>query len=299
VDVYGSFPGPLREWLSRGFSATPLVNYSWNPFLFEETMANLKLENASLHFGGVQALHQVDLEIRERGIYSLIGPNGSGKTSLVNCITGFYKPQAGSIQFEGQELVGMRPHAIAKLGIARTFQNIELFRGMSVLDNIKLGRLIYSQLGVLTAGLFWGKARQEEIENRRGAEEIIEILEIEDIRKEIVSKLPYGKQKLVELARALVTKPKLLLLDEPTAGMNSEETDDIVRYILDVNAFGNLSILLIEHKMDLIMDVSQRVSVLNFGEKIAEGSPNEISRNPKVIEVYLGEGATALAPGAR
>ncbi|MFW6145494.1 MAG: ABC transporter ATP-binding protein [bacterium] len=260
-------------------------------------MAHLKIDSISLQFGGVKALHDVSIEIEGREIFSLIGPNGSGKTSLINCITRFYRPQEGSIIFNKQDITGFSSHKIAKLGISRTFQNIELFRGMSVLDNIKLGRVVNIGIGVFSAGIYIGKGKKDELENRLEAEKIIELLEIEDIRREVVGKLPYGKQKLVELGRALISRPKLLLLDEPTAGMNTEETNDLIRFVLNVHHFWDITILLIEHKMDLVMDVSKKIFVLDFGRKIAEGSPQEIIKNPDVVSVYLGKKEDNLIPG--
>ncbi len=225
----------------------------------------LKLENISLSFGGVNALSGVSMEVEKGTIHALIGPNGAGKTSILNCINKFYKPQKGHIYFQGEDITRLKPHQIAQKGIARTCQNIELFKGMSVLDNIKLGRHIYMKSGMFSASFYFGLAKKEEMRNRRFIEEeIIELLELEDIRKEIVGTLPYGFQKRIELARALALEPKLLLLDEPTAGMNVEETQYLVRYILDIKDVWDVTMLLIEHDMRVVMSISDRISVLNF-----------------------------------
>jgi branched-chain amino acid transport system ATP-binding protein len=250
----------------------------------------LQVEDIFLSFGGIMALHGVSTRVRKREIFSIIGPNGAGKTCLLNCINRFYHPQRGRIIFEGQDISLMRPHKIGVLGIARTFQNVELFGHMSVLDNIKLGAHIHLRAGFLSGGIYCGKCRHEELGLRKEIEEkIIDLLEIEHIRKHIVGTLPYGLQKRVELARALAMKPKLLLLDEPATGMNLEETEDMARFILDINEEWGVTIILIEHDMGVVMDISDRICVLDFGEKIAEGRPEEIRHNENVIKAYLGE----------
>ena len=257
-------------------------------------MALLKVENVVLSFGGIQALSDVSLEIEKGQLFALIGPNGSGKTSLINCITTFYKVDRGHIYFNGDDITRLHSHKIAKRGIARTFQGLELFKHATVLDNIKLGRHIHLKTGALLGGLYWGPARREEVATRKYVEEeIVDLLEIEDIRKEVVGALPYGLQKRVELGRALAMEPELLLLDEPTGGMNREEREDLVSYILDVHEVWGVTILLVEHDMGVVMDICDPVMVLNFGRKIAQGTPQEIQANPEVIAAYLGsqEGA--------
>jgi branched-chain amino acid transport system ATP-binding protein len=250
----------------------------------------LRVEDISLSFGGLKALNGVSTGIREGEIFSIIGPNGAGKTCLLNCINHFYHPEKGEIIFEGRDITHLKPHRIASLGIARTFQNVELFAHMTVLDNIKLGGHINLRSGFLSGGIYYGKTRNEEMALRKHIEEdIIDLLEIEQIRKHIVHTLPYGLQKRVELARALAIKPKLLLLDEPATGMNLEETEDMARFILDINEEWGITIILIEHDMGVVMDISDRVCVLDFGIKIAEGKPEEIRNNEQVIKAYLGE----------
>ena len=252
----------------------------------------LKLENIHMYFGKVAALAGVNLEVRKGEIHSIIGPNGAGKTVMMNCINGLYRPQQGNIFYKGKNINHLRPYRRATLGISRTFQKIELFGGMSVLDNIRLGRHIHLKSGILSGSIYVGKTKQEEFESRKFIEEeIIDLLEIESIRDKVVHMLPYGLQKRVELGRALALNPELLLLDEPLAGLNLEEVEDMARFILDINEEERWKVtcVLVEHDMGVVMDISHRVNVLNFGNQIMDGTPEEVQENPEVIKAYLGE----------
>ncbi len=250
----------------------------------------LRVEDVHLSFGGLKALNGVSVGVRGGEIFSIIGPNGAGKTCLLNCINRFYHPEQGRIFFEGRDISQLKAHRIASVGIARTFQNVELFGHMSVLDNIKLGGHVHLKSGFLSGGIYYGRSRNEEMSFRKQIEEqIIDLLEIQHIRKKVVHTLPYGLQKRVELARALAMRPKILLLDEPATGMNLEETEDMARFILDINEEWGVTIILVEHDMGVVMDISNRLCVLDFGQKIAEGIPEEIRHNEQVIKAYLGE----------
>jgi branched-chain amino acid transport system ATP-binding protein len=264
----------------------------------------LRIDDVSLSFGGVNALSSVSLDVRSDGILAIIGPNGAGKTALLNCISGFYKPQKGEIYYQGNKITRQRPDRLARLGIARTFQNIELYTGLSTQDNIMAARHVFMKQTFVDGAVYFGRSRREEIRHRQTVEEIIDFLEIQSIRKQVVGALPYGLRKRVELGRALALEPKVLLLDEPMAGMNLEEKEDIARFVIDVyegqgETYPNTpvlrdgirSIIMVEHDMGVVMDIADRIAVLNFGQKIAEGTPAEIKSNAEVVKAYLGEGA--------
>ena len=252
-------------------------------------MAQLEVKNITLRFGGVTAIKGVGFDVEQSTIHAIIGPNGAGKTSMLNCVSGVYRPQEGQINFNGQDITALSPYARTGMGLARTFQNIALFKGMTVLDNLLIGRHTHQKTGLLGGGIYYGSGQKEEVVHREYVEDIIDFLEIESIRKKTVGTLAYGLQKRVELARALALEPKILLLDEPMAGMNAEEKEDMVRFVLDINEDRGTTIIMIEHDMGVVMDISNRVVVLNFGQKIADGTPEEVQRSSDVQKAYLGQ----------
>jgi len=273
----------------KAFRGRPSIMIN-RPLEFKK--AELEIKNLQLSFGGVTAVKDVDLNVHTGELMAIIGPNGAGKTSLLNCITGFYHPQKGQIIFNGEDITDLHTHQLVEVGIGRTFQNIELFPGMTVLANMTLARHIHCHYSFVSACFFSPIVKKEEIRHRQILEEIIDFLEMQSIRKKTVGSLPYGMMKRVELGRALALEPRLLILDEPFAGMNLEEKEDMVRFLLELNQKWGLTMILVEHDMSIVMNISKRIMVLNFGEKIGEGSAEEISGHPEVIKAYLGDTAT-------
>jgi len=257
----------------------------------------LRIEDIRLSFGGVQALNGVSVDVPDRSIYGIIGPNGAGKTCILNCINGFYRPQQGEIYYHDERITKMRPDKVAQLGISRTFQNIQLYTGLTVVDNLMAARHFLFRSTWLEGAIYFGRSHREEVANREVVEEIIDFLELERWRKAVVGTLPYGIRKRIDLGRALAQDPKLLLLDEPMAGMNIEEKEDMARFILDVQEEKDITIVLIEHDMGVVMDITDGITVLDFGVKIAEGTPQEVKTNPDVIAAYLGEDAAGTLAG--
>ena len=271
------------------------VNANWRLTAGKRQMSNDKffsVKNLSISFGGLKAVDQVGFDVRQGSIFAIIGPNGAGKTTIFNCISGLYKPDSGEIIFKGENMVGLKPHRVAQKGIARTFQNIELFSRMTTMENLMLGRHIHLKTGIFSGATFYrrgSRAAQEEIKHRERVEHIIDLLDLQAARNQFVGGLPYGTQKLVELGRALALEPELLLLDEPSAGMNSEEKQDLIFWIKDIQDELGDTILLIEHDMKLIMDISDRILAINFGKPIVEGTSLDVQKHPEVLKAYLGE----------
>ena len=270
----------------KAFRGQPTIFAAAQP---DNRRAELTVEALSLHFGGLVALQNINLNVKTGELLAIIGPNGAGKTSLLNCMTGYYHPQQGRITFNGEAITGLHPHKITERGIGRTFQHIELFPGASVIANMLLARHMHCKYNVGLAALFWPSVKREEVRHRRIVEEIIDFLEIQAIRKKLVGSLPYGLRKRVDLGRALALEPKLLVLDEPFAGMTLEEKEDMVRFLVELNEAWGQTMILVEHDMSIVMSISQRVIVLDFGKKITEGAPKEVQNHPDVIRAYLGD----------
>lgn len=273
----------------KAFRGEPSCFASAGP---EDRQAELEVKQLTLQFGGITALNKIDLQVNSGELLAIIGPNGAGKTSLLNCITGYYKPQEGQIFFNGREITKQSTHHLTRLGIGRTYQNIELFPGMTVLSNMLLARHVHCRYGVGRASVFKKSVRSEEVRHRRVLEELIDFLEMQSLRKQLVGSLPYGMRKRVELGRALALEPKLLVLDEPFAGMTLEEKEDMVRFLLELNEAWNQTMILVEHDMSVVMSISQKIAVLDFGVKIAEGTPDFVQNHPQVVKAYLGDTST-------
>ncbi|MFO7740571.1 MAG: ABC transporter ATP-binding protein [Desulfatiglandaceae bacterium] len=270
----------------KAFRGEPSIFASARP---EEKRAELEVKDLTLRFGGITALNSINLAVHTGELVAIIGPNGAGKTSLLNCITGYYKPQEGRISFNGEDITRLSTHQLTNLGIGRTYQNIELFPGMTVLSNMLLARHVHCNYSVGWASIFSKSVRKEEVRHREVLEELIDFLEMQSIRKQLVGALPYGMRKRVELGRALALEPKLLVLDEPFAGMTLEEKEDMVRFLIELNEAWNQTMILVEHDMSVVMSISERVAVLDFGVKLAEGSPDFVQNHPQVIKAYLGD----------
>lgn len=273
----------------KAFRGEPSIFASARP---EDRRAELEVKSLKLKFGGITALNNIDLTVRTGELIAVIGPNGAGKTSLLNCITGYYKPQVGQILFNGEDVTHYSTHQLTKIGIGRTYQNIELFPGMTVLSNMLLARHVHCKYNVGSASIFSKSVRNEEIRHRKILEELIDFLEIQSLRKQFVGSLPYGMRKRVELGRALALEPKLLILDEPFAGMTLEEKEDMVRFLVELNNAWNQTMVLVEHDMSVVMSISKKIMVLDFGVKLAEGSPDFVQNHPQVIKAYLGDTST-------